>query len=54
MVLQVGKRYFCKLCGSEFIVTRSGKGTPKCCGQPLEPKESAFSQEEKQKEEKDG
>ena len=27
MANQIGKRYFCKKCGSEFIVTRGGDGT---------------------------
>ncbi|MFC1870325.1 hypothetical protein ACFLYE_03555 [Chloroflexota bacterium] len=35
MANQVGKRYVCAQCGSEFIVTRAGKGTLKCCGQPM-------------------
>jgi len=33
---QVGKRYVCKKCGAEFIVTRGGNGTVHCCGQPME------------------
>jgi len=36
MAAQVGKRYVCKKCGAEFIVTRGGKGTLYCCGQPME------------------
>ena len=39
MANQVAKRYFCKKCNSEFIVTRGGKGELKCCGQPMEQKE---------------
>lgn len=31
----VGKRYSCKHCGSEFIVTKAGNGTLHCCGQPM-------------------
>jgi len=38
MANQAGKRYVCKKCNSEFIVTRSGKGELKCCGQPMEQK----------------
>lgn len=34
--IQVGKRYVCKKCGSEFVVTRGGSGTLECCGQPME------------------
>jgi len=36
MANQVGKRYVCKKCGAEFIVTRAGKGTLYCCGKPME------------------
>jgi len=36
----VGKRYICKKCGCEFIVTRPGEGALKCCGQPMELKET--------------
>ena len=36
----VGKRYVCKKCGSEFIVTRPGEGALKCCEQPMEIKGS--------------
>ena len=36
MANEVGKRYVCKKCGSEFIVTRAGNGTLTCCGQPTE------------------
>ena len=40
MANEVGKRYVCKKCGAEFIVTRAGKGTLSCCSQPMEFKES--------------
>jgi ribosomal protein L37AE/L43A len=33
---QIGKRYVCKKCSSEFIVTRGGDGTLTCCGQTME------------------
>ena len=36
MANQVGKRYYCAKCGSEFIITRGGEGTVVCCGQPME------------------
>lgn len=36
MANEVGKRYMCKECGAEFIVTRGGDGTLYCCGQPME------------------
>jgi desulfoferrodoxin-like iron-binding protein len=32
----VGKRYRCIKCGGEFIVTKGGGGTVKCCGEPME------------------
>lgn len=35
MANQTGKKYICKKCGSEFIVTKAGKGTLTCCGQPM-------------------
>ena len=41
MATQVGKRYICKTCGAEFIVTRAGKGSLWCCGKEMELKESA-------------
>ena len=36
MANQIGKRYVCKKCGSEFIVTKAGDGALVCCGQPME------------------
>ncbi len=38
MANQVGKRYQCNACGSEFIVTRGGEGQLVCCGQPMQMK----------------
>jgi hypothetical protein len=38
---QVGKRYACAVCGSEFIVTKTGSGqqAPQTChDQPMAPK----------------
>ena len=46
MANQVGKRYVCKKCGSEFIVTRGGKGELHCCGQKMELKKQAIRREE--------
>ncbi|MFC2003676.1 desulfoferrodoxin [Chloroflexota bacterium] len=40
MANQVGKRYVCPKCSSEFIVTRGGEGTLKCCGQAMELKQA--------------
>jgi hypothetical protein len=36
MANQVGKRYICKKCNAEYIVTRAGEGELKCCNQPTE------------------
>jgi len=36
MANAVGKRYRCVKCNCEFIVTKGGSGTLKCCGQPME------------------
>ena len=36
MANQIGKRYYCTKCGSEFIVTRGGDGAVNCRGQPME------------------
>ena len=44
MANEVGKRYVCKKCGAEFIVTRGGKGELHCCGQPMEIKKQLFVQ----------
>jgi len=30
-----GKRYYCGVCGSEFIVTKGGEGALHCCGRPM-------------------
>jgi desulfoferrodoxin-like iron-binding protein len=38
MANEVGKRYRCTKCGSEFIVTKAGSGTIKCCTLPMEQK----------------
>ncbi len=32
---ELGKRYFCEKCGTEFIVTKRGEGKLTCCGQPM-------------------
>jgi desulfoferrodoxin-like iron-binding protein len=40
MANQIGKRYICKKCGAELMVTRGGTGTLMCCGQPMEQKET--------------
>jgi hypothetical protein len=38
MANQVGKRYVCKKCGIEVIVTRGGNGELYCCGEKMEQK----------------
>ena len=35
MANQVGKRYTCEKCKSEFIVTRQGDGELRCCGESM-------------------
>lgn len=35
MANQVGKRYQCEKCGSEFLVTKGGGGEITCCNQPM-------------------
>ena len=47
MANEVGKRYECKKCGSEFIVTRGGKGELECCGQKMELKKQLQHKEKK-------
>jgi|YelNatPaOPRAMG01_1025707.scaffolds.fasta_scaffold07476_6 desulfoferrodoxin-like iron-binding protein len=42
----VGKRYVCKKCGAEVIITRGGKGTIMCCGEPMEIKKQEQKKEE--------
>ncbi|HLF08459.1 MAG TPA: hypothetical protein VI789_03830 [Dehalococcoidia bacterium] len=34
--VQVGKRYFCSVCSSEFVVTKAGAGNLECHGQPMQ------------------
>lgn len=36
MANEVGKRYVCKTCGAEYIVTRGGEGTLYCCGKRMD------------------
>lgn len=36
MANEIGKRYVCKKCGAEFIVTKAGAGALTCCKQPME------------------
>ncbi len=36
MANQIGKRYNCTKCNSEFIVTKAGTGEINCCGKPME------------------
>jgi len=38
MANQIGKRYECKQCSTEMIVTRGGEGEITCCGQPMQQK----------------
>jgi len=45
----VGKRYVCKKCGAEVIITRGGEGTIVCCGQPMILKEKLEEEKEEKK-----
>lgn len=36
MANEVGKRYVCRVCGGEVIVTRKGDGELYCCGKKME------------------
>lgn len=38
MATQLGKIYVCSKCSSQFIVTKAGTGTLRCCGEPMEQK----------------
>jgi len=38
MANQIGKKYVCSKCGSEFIVTKGGNGQVTCCGKPMDVK----------------
>lgn len=38
MAIKIGTKFVCKECASEFIVTKSGEATMKCCGKPLDTK----------------
>ena len=40
MANQVGKRYVCAKCSSEFVVTKAGNGTLVCYGEPMKLKEA--------------
>ncbi|MSQ12368.1 MAG: desulfoferrodoxin [Dehalococcoidia bacterium] len=35
MASDTGKRYQCSKCGSEFVVTKGGKGDLVCCATPM-------------------
>ena len=35
---ETGKRYLCKKCNSEFVVTRGADGSIACCGEPMSKK----------------
>ncbi len=39
MANQLGKRYRCKVCGSEALCTKEGAGAITCCDQPMEVQE---------------
>ncbi|MFC1949247.1 desulforedoxin [Chloroflexota bacterium] len=39
MASQLGKRYRCKVCGTEILCVKSGEGTIACCGEEMEVQE---------------
>ena len=41
MANQVGKRYVCRTCGAEVVITRAGGGTIECHGQDIQLRDSA-------------
>jgi desulfoferrodoxin-like iron-binding protein len=36
MVIEVGEKYNCNICGNEVEVTKVGGGELVCCGKPME------------------
>jgi desulfoferrodoxin-like iron-binding protein len=36
VVVKVGEKYRCNVCGNEVVVTEVGGGTLVCCGQNME------------------
>ena len=36
MANQLGKRYRCKICGTEVLCTKASEGVIMCCGQEME------------------
>lgn len=33
---ELGKRYHCKVCGTEVLCTKAGNAEVTCCGAPME------------------
>ena len=42
MANEIGKKYACAKCGSEFIVTKGGEGKLNCCGEPMTKKQEVM------------
>ena len=38
MPTDMGRRYTCRTCGAEFMVTKGSTGDLSCCGTPVQPK----------------
>lgn len=38
MVVKIGDKYGCSVCGSEFIITKVAEAELQCCGKKLEKK----------------
>ena len=41
MANQLGKRFECRVCGTEILCTKAGEGAVTCCNQPMELKKPA-------------
>ncbi|WP_141680881.1 desulfoferrodoxin [Caryophanon tenue] len=41
MANQLGKRFECRVCGTEILCTKAGEGSVTCCNQPMELKKPA-------------
>lgn len=39
MANQLGKRFFCEVCGTETLCTKAGAGAVECCGKEMQMKE---------------
>lgn len=49
MASEVGKKYVCTVCGSEFIVTKGGNCELSCCDKPMEEKKKEMADSAREK-----